>query len=265
MWSCRFLLTTTGKWRWTCYAPKLALSLNWMARSILAMPKPTGVTGGRTRCCSKMDISYCDSWRKMRASASTTFWTLFWPLLSIVKMTPNSMFERFERELLPNERRLVTRSLSRRQARQKRGWRFGLLFCLIVSALLSLPVLLSGEGPWYLVLGLIVPGVGLSVVWGSISARKESNFRIRELEEVLSKNRASVIHIKSDKMVEFEEIEDEGACYAFQVAENKIAFVCGQDYYASAKFPNTDFCLIAIYTRAGSPVEGGIEKLGQKL
>ncbi len=175
------------------------------------------------------------------------------------------MLERFERELLPNERRLVTRNLSRLQTRQKGGWRFRLLFWLIVSALLSLPVLLSGEGPWYLVLGLIIPGVGLAVLLGSISARKQSNFRITELEEVLSKNRASVIHIKSDKMVEFEEIEDEGACYAFQVAEEKIAFVCGQDYYASAKFPNTDFCVIAICTGAGNPVEGGVEKLGQKL
>src|SRR6267378_7626156 len=110
------------------------------------MQKPTGATGGRTHCYSKMDILYCDSCRKMRASDSTTFWILFWPLSSIVKMTPKSMFERFERELLPNERRLVTRSLSRRQARQRGVWRTCLFVGLIVSALLSLPVLLGGEG-----------------------------------------------------------------------------------------------------------------------
>src|SRR6266568_9627678 len=115
------------------------------------------------------------------------------------------MFERIERELLPEEKRLITRSLSRRQARQKRVWRTGLVFGLIGSALLSLLVLLSGEGPWYLVLGLILPGVGLATVWGSISAQKEINLKIRELEEVLSNNRASVVHIKSEKMVEFEE------------------------------------------------------------
>src|SRR5882724_1313481 len=51
------------------------------------MQMPIGATGGRTHCFSKMDISCCDSWRKMRGSASTKFWILFWRLSFIVKET----------------------------------------------------------------------------------------------------------------------------------------------------------------------------------
>jgi hypothetical protein len=47
-------------------------------------------------------------------------------------------------------------------------------------------------------------------------------------------------------MVEFEEIEDEGACYAFQVTPSQIVFVCGQDFYPTRKFPSSDFSIIDV-------------------
>lgn len=66
-------------------------------------------------------------------------------------------------------------------------------------------------------------------------------------------------------MVELEEQEDEGACYAFQIAGNRIVFISGQDFYASARFPNNDFSLIHIYREDGALLEGFIEKRGTKL
>jgi hypothetical protein len=66
-------------------------------------------------------------------------------------------------------------------------------------------------------------------------------------------------------MAELEEEEDEGACYALQLENNKIIFVTGQDDYASAWFPNTDFSLVEIYGDGNVLVEGFIEKNGKKL
>jgi hypothetical protein len=66
-------------------------------------------------------------------------------------------------------------------------------------------------------------------------------------------------------MVEFEEEEDEGACYAFQLNNPWIVFVSGQDFYPSARFPNTDFSLVSIYGEHEVLVESFVEKHGNKL
>jgi len=66
-------------------------------------------------------------------------------------------------------------------------------------------------------------------------------------------------------MVEIEEVEDEGPCYAFQVNDERIVFVEGQDFYPSARFPNTDFELVEIHDGAGKLVSMVIDKHGEKL
>ena len=66
-------------------------------------------------------------------------------------------------------------------------------------------------------------------------------------------------------MVEFQEIEDEGACYAFQVEQDKIVFVTGQDFYSGPKFPSTDFSITSIIGTKGDLVHLLIDKRGEKL
>ena len=66
-------------------------------------------------------------------------------------------------------------------------------------------------------------------------------------------------------MVEFEEEEDEGASYAFQLDNRRIVFVVGQQFYGSARFPNSDFSLIEISTEDGTVVVGSIRKYGIRI
>lgn len=66
-------------------------------------------------------------------------------------------------------------------------------------------------------------------------------------------------------MLEFEEIEDEGACYAFQISDEEILFIEGQEFYSSAKFPNTDFEIVRIFDSRGNLAEQLIHKLGIRL
>src|SRR5277367_5757208 len=54
-----------------------------MALNIWQMLRHIGETGGRTPFSNKMDFLYCDSWRKMRESASIRFSMPFWPLSPI--------------------------------------------------------------------------------------------------------------------------------------------------------------------------------------
>jgi hypothetical protein len=103
------------------------------------------------------------------------------------------------------------------------------------------------------------------VVWGAVNARRDLTKDIDRLERTLTRNEAREVTIQSTEMVEFEEEEDEGACYAFQLNDGRIVFIDGQEYYPSAKFPNTDFSLVSIHDADGGCVEELIYKRGQKL
>lgn len=85
------------------------------------------------------------------------------------------------------------------------------------------------------------------------------------MNDAQERNVAEVVHIQSVKMVEFDEINDEGACYAFQIGDDKIVFVVGQEFYRSSKFPNTDFELVHIYDRARNLVEMLVFNHGVRL
>jgi hypothetical protein len=89
--------------------------------------------------------------------------------------------------------------------------------------------------------------------------------RVDQFEEALQRNKAREVRIQSTQMVEFEEEEDEGACYAFQLDGGTILFVTGQSYYSSARFPNTDFSLVDLYDKNGNCLAELIEKRGRKL
>ena len=66
-------------------------------------------------------------------------------------------------------------------------------------------------------------------------------------------------------MWEFEEQEDEGACYAFELSSGGVIFVTGQDFYAGARFPNTDFSIIEILDSRQVVLEMILEKRGDKM
>ena len=101
--------------------------------------------------------------------------------------------------------------------------------------------------------------------WTLVGEKRRRRQSAGWLADALSRNLADVTRVSSDEMVEFEEIEDEGACYAFQVSDDEILFIEGQEFYSSAKFPNTDFEIVRIFDSRGMQVEGFIRKSGIKL
>jgi hypothetical protein len=134
----------------------------------------------------------------------------------------------------------------------------------VFGSLSALTILLS-ETHW-LVPIILFTIVGGLICWSVLHQEERTNReRIRQLESVLNQGSVREFRIQASNVVEFEEEEDEGACFAFQYAPDQLVFISGQEFYESSKFPNNDFSLIHIEDLSGNLVEFFIEKRGQKL
>lgn len=140
-----------------------------------------------------------------------------------------------------------------------------LIFGFLWLATLLASRLATQKDPWW-VITIIWLVVGSIVwLWGYIPERRRLTSDLEKFERAAARDEAIVVQIRSERMVEFEEEEDEGACYAFQLQDGRIRFVQGQDFYRSAKFPNTDFSLVHIVSDDGRLLEQQIAKHGDKL
>jgi hypothetical protein len=135
----------------------------------------------------------------------------------------------------------------------------------LVCALLCAATLAASDAPRVVVLFFWgAMAVGLTA-WTGLAGRRDVQRRSSVLLECLRANRARVLRVRSERVVEIEEIEDEGACYAFQVSGDEILIVEGQEFYADQTFPNSDFSLVEILTSAGTVGDSVLAKQGVRL
>ncbi len=173
--------------------------------------------------------------------------------------------ERITRPLNPEEKRVLSRTLSREQQRLRLMLTRVVVFQSVVFGALWALTILAARQHWLLVTAFwAMIGVGVAF-WAYRDARREVSSRILRVKSALLRNEARVTRIQSQWMVEIEESEDEGACYAFQVDEEEIVFITGQDYYSSARFPNSDFSLVQVMDSDEKIFEEVISKQGTKL
>ncbi len=169
------------------------------------------------------------------------------------------------RPLLQVEQRAMMRALGVRQRRLDRLRRRLFFFSSVVfGALWGLTLAVSKDR------AIVVTAVWLAIgavvtLWSYFSARRELFMDVNRYEQGLERNEVREWRVQSTEMVEFEEEEDEGACYAFQLNNGRILFISGQEYYPSARFPNTDFSLANIYDNNGVRIEELIHKRGHRL
>jgi hypothetical protein len=84
------------------------------------------------------------------------------------------------------------------------------------------------------------------------------------LESALMRNEADVFDIRAAAFVELEEVEDEGACYAFDLGDGRIAFLSGQEFYPGARFPSLDFSLVYVLDEEDRTADMLMEKRGPR-
>jgi len=174
--------------------------------------------------------------------------------------------------LASNERPIAgpeRRALSMRLATLKREGRRGPLRLLVglffLFVFFSMVTVLASDVSPQIVVGFWFALVVLIGLWVWIEQYLKMHKLAGSISRTLESGRVREIRVVASGVVEFEEVEDEGACYAFQIADDRIVFVSGQEFYASAKFPNSDFALIDVLGPSGELVDFFIRKDGARL
>ncbi len=177
------------------------------------------------------------------------------------------MLHCFSRDLDIKEREVLNKEMSYLLKQKDRYFRLTLilvLFGLVGGTMLALRQAQHDPGLGYLAFAVVGLYIGI-FLWVYFRNVKDNINRILELQAALGAGKVRVTHCRSERMVGFPELEDEGAEYFFEVEKDKIFFIGGQEYYSNSKFPNTDFELIEIVNPAQQVVYFDIYCYGKKL
>jgi hypothetical protein len=175
------------------------------------------------------------------------------------------MLETTERDLNAGERsQLAARVQNARAESSKALLKTGRASAAICGVLMLLTLWLS-DAPTIVIVGFWVVLTVVLTLWTGMPWRKLMRGQIPILEDALTANRAREMRVRSTRVVEFEEFEDEGACYAFDHDGRSSIFITGQEFYEDDDFPNSDFSMIELLGTSGKPVDVLLVKRGQKL
>ncbi len=155
----------------------------------------------------------------------------------------NSMLDKYssldERQLIPKEIKLLNRDLKNAEKNHSTIVKFLAGYTLITCIpgaffFFRLPSLQER----YLLFACVIIFlyIGLrTFLERHVELKKER----KSLQFALSENKANVI--KTDAFIYLPQHKDEGAHYLFQLSDNKVLSVGGQDFYPGKKFPSNDF------------------------
>lgn len=175
------------------------------------------------------------------------------------------MIDEFTRPLSQAERRTLESQAARCERDRPRLRRSMQLGAVGVIGVLWLLTLLASNTDWRIITAFWAVLGGVIGYWAWREQAKGINQRLDAVRSALVRNQADVVRIQSHAVVEFEEMNDEGAAYAFQTEENAIALIVGQEFYSDARFPNTDFSIIRVYDGRGNPAGFWVSKEGERL
>ena len=170
-----------------------------------------------------------------------------------------------ERPLTAPERQALSRRLDnarsqRRMALAKTGGASGL-----VCGGLAVVTLAASTAPWWVV-ALFWSGLAaVLTLWIGLPWHRLMGQQVASLDDAFQASQARVTRVQSRRVVEFEEEEDEGACYAFEHDAGASLFIVGQEFYEDDDFPCSDFSIVDLLGTGGQPVDTFIEKHGPKL
>ena len=175
------------------------------------------------------------------------------------------MMTRIERPLSDEERsqlkaRLANASRESSVAFVKTG-----VASAAVCGVLAIATLVASTAPRAFVIAFWALLWLVFALWIGLPWRRLMRGQTRALGEAIRTNRAREIRMQTTRVVEFEEEEDEGACYAFDHDGHAAVFVVGQEFYEDDDFPNTDFSMVEILGERGQAIDVLLVKRGRKL
>lgn len=150
------------------------------------------------------------------------------------------------------------------RSRQRHVGRVTRLAVAIVIVL-WISTLVSSDAPGLVATAFWVVVGGALVLWLRRDSRKqvEGAFDMTSsLESALRRNEVEAFDVTAERYAEFEEVEDEGACYAFDFGDGRTVFLAGQEFCPAARFPSLDFSVIYPVDESGGAADMWIEKRG---
>lgn len=122
-----------------------------------------------------------------------------------------------------------------------------------ILVLYVLTLLASDASPLYISLFWLLFGTGL-FVWVRRDFFRDAraiDASAAFLESALARGEADVIAVNAVAYAEFEEVEDEGACWAFDLGDDRVLFLRGQEYYRDEEFPCREFSVVQALAESG--------------
>jgi len=183
------------------------------------------------------------------------------------------MYSQFERTPTEKESRFLKARVRTDEKRYRSRIQIVRIQCLIGFGIAGIICLLgnflSEDRPPIWLFMLIFWGAGaflsLLLVKSALRDNREVSQALLLFRDALQHGRTRVERIQAHRMIEVEELEDEGACYFLEIDDRRLFQLSGQQYYSSAQFPSTHFSLIDILDSHGNPVASFLEKNGTKL
>jgi hypothetical protein len=180
--------------------------------------------------------------------------------------TPAAL-EASQRPLTEKERRVIRAKIGSLTAAARRSSRVYLPIAAATIFVLWLATILASDAPWVVITVFWLVVGGVITLWVRRDMRKHAGHlqeMARGLESALRRNTADVYDVRAKAFAEVEEIEDEGACYAFELEGDRLVFIIGQQFYDSVRFPSLDFSLVYVLDEHGGTVDMLIDKRGVK-
>lgn len=116
----------------------------------------------------------------------------------------------------------------------------------------------------YLLIGTVVIYI-LIGVWSFMEIYLKQKKRRKNIDFVFETNKVKTIKVITIDYIELSEVEDEGVNYLFQISENKILSLGGQDFYPTKNFPSDNFEIAVCNDEKGEVVLLETYNYGKKI
>src|SRR5262245_15973119 len=166
---------------------------------------------------------------------------------------------------MPDERAGLAERLTRARRESRVALAKTALASLLVCGVLAVLTRLASDAPTSVIIAFWSLLAVVFTLWIGLPWHRTMRQQVASLGDALQAGRARVTHVQAPAVVEFEEEEDEGACYAFAWGTDASRFIVGQEFYEDVDFPNSDFSLVDVLGTHGRPVDTIIVKFGTKL
>ncbi len=160
---------------------------------------------------------------------------------------------KIERQLSGQEIKTLekrVKDIGKRKSRLMKFVIFWTLTSLVVGIIASFYV---DRGLWILLVVTVLIFIAIGL-WSYFDSKLPFDRELKGIEDLKAKNLVTSIQVKTNEYYELVEEEDEGVYYLFQIQADKILSFGGQDFYASKKFPNSDFEIVEGKSNSGKIV-----------